>query len=198
MFFTRYQIMRDVWTDAETSRQLVEHFQGNLVLSRLELSVVALRSFYSRKRGFKYHGDREYALMGLLRQRVQVNPDHTEFEAFASLSLMADSDSLLERLICIQPKSRNQRWNEMDDAYGANLWDIYPSCQISGIGHGHPGQSNSQVQGSVEEQLRHTVIIDGLRGAQVRWKSFQRVYTVHRIAFIRKIAQFLLDWSTCK
>jgi hypothetical protein len=196
MFFTRYQIMRDVWTDAEASRQLVEHFQGNLILSRLELSVIALRSFYSRNRGFKYPGDREYALMGLLRQRVPVNPDHTEFEAFASLSLLADSDSLLERLFCIQPKSRNQRWDEMDDAYGAKLWDIYPSCQISGVGHGHPSQSKDQIQVAMNDQLRNTVIIDGLFGASVRWKSFQRVYTAHRISFIRNIAQFLLDWSS--
>jgi len=83
MFFTRYQMVRDIWTDAETSRQLVEHFQGSLELSRLELSVIALKSFYSRERGFRYAGDREYALMGLLRQRCIINPDYTEFEAFA-------------------------------------------------------------------------------------------------------------------
>jgi len=83
MFFTRYQIIRDIWTDQESSRQLVEHFQGSLTLTRLELSVVALKSFYSRERGFRYAGDREYALMGLLSQRPVVNPGHTEFEAFA-------------------------------------------------------------------------------------------------------------------
>jgi hypothetical protein len=83
MFFTRFQIVRSIWSDSETSRQLVDHFQGSLELSRLELSVIALKSFYSRERGFKYPGDREYALMGLLRQRVTPNPEYSEFEAFA-------------------------------------------------------------------------------------------------------------------
>jgi hypothetical protein len=83
MFFTRYQIVRDIWSDSDNSRQLVEHFQGSLELSRLELSVIALKSFYSRDLGVKYPGDREYALMGLLRQRPAVDPTHTEFEAFA-------------------------------------------------------------------------------------------------------------------
>src|SRR4051812_29122113 len=134
MRLTRYQILRDVWTDSQTSRQLVEHYEGNLLLSRLELSVIALETLYNRDRGPRFGGDREYALMGLLRNRVEANPDHTPFEAFASLSLMADSDRLLERLICIQPRTRDQEWSAMDDAYGAKLWDIYPTCQISGIG----------------------------------------------------------------
>jgi hypothetical protein len=195
MQFTRYQIMRDVWTDADTSRQLVEHFEGSLVLSRLELSIIALRTFYNRDRGPKFNGDREYALMGLLRQRVQVNPDHTPFEAFASLSLMADSDRLLERLICIQPKHRGQDWDVMEDWYGAKLWDIYPTCQISGIGHGlrYQGQALDDAKGI--DQLRHTVIIDGMRGAQVRWKSFERVAFTHRISLIRAIIRSAMDWS---
>jgi hypothetical protein len=173
----------------------VEHFQGNLILSRLELSVIALQSFYNRNRGFRYTADRQYALMGLLRQRVQVTPGHSEFEAFASLSLMADSDSLLERLICIQPNSRSDRWEEMDDAYGAKLWDIYPTCQISGLGHGHDYQSDNQVQQTSNDQLQHTFIIDGLRGASVRWKSFHRVYHLHRISLIRQIVKLLMEWS---
>jgi hypothetical protein len=195
MKFTRYQILRDVWTDADTSRQLVEHFEGSLRLSRLELSTIALRTFYNRDRGPKFNGDREYALMGLLRQRVLVNPDHTPFEAFASLSLMADSDRLLERLICIQPKTRGQEWDDMEDSYGAKLWDIYPSCQISGIGHGrrYQGQNRDDTKGV--DQLRHTVIIDGLRGAQVRWKSFQRVSFKHRRSLIRELVRITMDWS---
>lgn len=46
----------------------------------------------------------------------------------------------------------------MDDVYSACLWDIYPSTQISGIANDD------------------TVIIDGLRAANVRWKSFWPVY----------------------
>ena len=195
MFLTRYQILRDLWTDADTSRQLVEHYEGNLLLSRLELSVIALRSLYNRDRTTKYGGDREYALMGLMRQRVQVNPDHTSFEAFASLSLMVDSDRLLERLICIQPKTRKQEWHETEDSYGAKLWDIQPTCQISGIGHGLRYQGQAQDAARGVDQLRHTVIVDGLRGAQVRWKGFARVAFKHRVSLVRSPVKGLMDWS---
>jgi hypothetical protein len=195
MFLTRYQILRDVWTDPATSRQLVEHYEGSLQLSRLELSVIALQTFYNRDRGIKYGGDREYALMGLLRQRAEVNPDHTAFEAFAGLSLMADSDRLLERLICIQPMSRAQKWHETEDRYGAKLWDVYPTCQISGVGHGRAYQGQTRDAARGVDQLRNTVIIDGLRGAQVRWKGFARVAFKHRISLVRGLAKYMMDWS---
>ena len=65
---------------------------------------------------------------------------------------------LLERLICVLPRAPDQPWHSMDDAYSACLWDIYPSTQISGIANDD------------------TVIIDGLRAANVRWKSFWPVH----------------------
>jgi hypothetical protein len=109
---------------------------------------------------------------------------------------MADSDRLLERLICIQPKSRTQAWHDMEDWYGAKLWDIEPTCQISGIGHGlaYQGQTRDTAHGV--DQLRHTVIVDGLRGAQVRWKGFAYVAFRHRPSLIRTIVAYIMDWSS--
>ena len=72
-----------------------------------------------------------------------------------------DSDKLLERLICVLPRDHTQPWHSMDDAYGANLWDIYPDITVAGIGSDD------------------TVIIDGCHAANVRWKCFTPVaYTV--------------------
>jgi hypothetical protein len=95
--------------------------------------------------------------MGLLRLRPNVDSTDSAFQAFARLSLVNDSDMLLERLISTLPKDPSQHWSNMDDAFGAKLWDIYPTCQIAGIGQDD------------------TVIVDGLRGANVRWKSFETV-----------------------
>jgi hypothetical protein len=108
---------------------------------------------------------------------------------------MADNDRLLERLICIQPKTRDQDWNIMDDAYGCKLWDVHPSCQISGIGHGTKYQGYKHDAAKGIDQLRHTVIIDGLHGAQVRWKSFERVALRHGNSLVRSVITRLIAWS---
>jgi len=102
-------------------------------------------------------GDLPYALMGLLRQRPQIDESDSEFQAFARLSLANDSDMLLERLICMLPKDQNSSWLAMDDTWNANLWDIYPRCQVAGLGHDN------------------TVILDGAFGAAIRWKTFATV-----------------------
>lgn len=47
---------------------------------------------------------------------------------------MNDSDLLLERVICTLPKGPCQQWHEMGDVYGCSLWDIYPTCQVAGVG----------------------------------------------------------------
>ncbi|OCK93997.1 uncharacterized protein K441DRAFT_563805 [Cenococcum geophilum 1.58] len=180
LVLTRHQFMRDVWSDSHISRQLVEHFQNSLQLSRLQLSVIALQSFYARDRTLYYPADIEYALMGLLLCRVEATKNHTAFEVFASLSLLADSDAMLERMICLQPMKRNQPYHIMDDAYGAKLYDIYPSIQVSGIG----------------KELRNTVIIDGFRGAKVRWKSFAPVNSVKRLSIARRAAAMVMTNSS--
>jgi hypothetical protein len=86
----------------------------------------------------------------------------------------------------------------MEDAYGASLWDIYPTCQVSGIGHGHPVASAMQqsIQAQYDADLKDTVIVDGLKAAKVRWKSFAPVSTVKRPTIMRRILEAILSWSS--
>lgn len=68
-------------------------------------------------------GDMSYALMGLLRRRPMVDRTDSEFQALARLSLANDSDLLLERLICVLPKTLDKNWIKAEDAWDVNLWD---------------------------------------------------------------------------
>jgi hypothetical protein len=167
----------EVWTDASASRQLLDHYEGSLILSQLELVTIALSCLYSRKTTEYLPGDHSYALMGLLRVRPTVEPSDTAFQAFARLSLANDSNMLLERLMCTLPKIPEQLWSDMSDAWNVNLWDIYPKCQVAGVGH------------------NDTVIIDGLRGANVRWKSFARVKNLTRDTWGRLCLRSILHGS---
>lgn len=153
---SKNQFAGRVWnaSDATEARQLIDHYIGSLGLSRLELAVTALKCLYNRYTTEHLAGDRAYALMGLLRLRPQVDQTDTPFQAFARLSLANDSDKLVERYFCTLPVSMTQPWYTMDDAYNSRLWDIEPYCQVAGI---------------CDE---NTVILDGARGASIRWKSF--------------------------
>jgi hypothetical protein len=140
-------------------------------------------------------GDYSYALMGLLRVRPQIDPTDSAFQAFAryvsqerqshlallttcSLSLANGSDQLLERLICVLPKTPDQPWHSMDDAYNAKLWDILPQdVGIAGVGEDD------------------TIILDGCRAANVRWKSFTPVANARRDSWKRVIAKAMLRLS---
>lgn len=63
----------------------------------------------------------------------------------------------------------------MDDAYNAKLWDILPQdVGIAGVGEDD------------------SIILDGCRAANVRWKSFTQVAYVRRDAWKRLIAKILL------
>lgn len=86
------------------------------------------------------------------------------------MSLLNHADSLLERLICVQPLTPDQEWYDVSDAYDAKLWDIYPRCQISGVGH-----ADSNMSEDLKICVNDTVIVDGMRAAKVRWKSFAPV-----------------------
>jgi hypothetical protein len=66
----------------------------------------------------------------------------------------------------------------MDDAYDVSLWDIYPSCQTAGIGEDN------------------TIIVDGARGANVRWKSFASVHVRRQWSWTRMLFRFLLHTSS--
>jgi hypothetical protein len=94
------------------------------------------------------------------------------------LSLANNSDQLLERLICILPKDPNAPWHSLDDAYHAKLWDILPQeTSISGIGHDD------------------TVILDGCKAANVRWKSFAPVAHARVFSWKRWLSLNLLHVS---
>jgi hypothetical protein len=82
---SKNQFAGNVWSalDAEDSRQLVDHYLGNLELSRLELAVIALKCLYTRERAQYLPGDHSYALMGLLRLRPEIDRTDTQFQAFA-------------------------------------------------------------------------------------------------------------------
>ena len=146
-----------LWEDAPISRELIDHYEGSLILSSLELVTIALRCLHNRHKGSYLPGDMAYALMGLLRRRPIIVKTDTAFQAFARLSLANDNDLLLERLICILPTSSNQPWHDMEDQWGVSLWDVIPSTQVCGIAD------------------QDTVIIDGGYAAAIRWKAFAHV-----------------------
>ena len=167
-----------VWADAPVARQLIDHFEGSLILSPMELSTIALRCLYSRQKGDYLKGDMSYALMGLMRKRPTIVASDSAFQAFARLSLANDSDMLLERLICIQPKSQEQAWYDMDDQFGVSLSDIYPTTQICGIGEDD------------------TVLIDGAYAAAIRWKSFAHVATLVKDSWRRFFLRYAFRTSS--
>lgn len=161
-----------LWEDASISRELIDHYEGNLVLSSLELVTIALRCLHNRQKGFYLPGDMAYALMGLLRRRPTIVKNDTAFQAFARLSLANDNDLLLERLICILPSKPSQPWYEMEDQWGVSLWDVIPSTQVCGIAE------------------NDTVIIDGGYAAAIRWKAFAPVASLTRESWRRFFFRF--------
>jgi len=174
------------WDDAKAVRQLIDHFEGSLILTPLELVTIALDCLQDRLAQMKQEdasykgfapGDMSYALMGLLRRRPEINMEDTNFEAFARLSLANDSNMLLERLICMLPPNRDLPWHRIEDAWGVKLWDITPKCQVSGIGD------------------NQTVILDGAHGATIRWKSLAPVAFSRRKTFYRDAMKIALRGS---
>ncbi|OCL00677.1 uncharacterized protein K441DRAFT_531540, partial [Cenococcum geophilum 1.58] len=170
------QFAARVWKwDSLIARQLIDHYEGNLILNQLELVTVALECLRNRQTTEYLPGDHSYALMGLLRIRPKIDPTDSDFQAFARLSLANNSDQLLERVICVLPKDPNQPWYNMDDAYHAKLWDILPEMiSISGIGHDD------------------TIILDGCRAANVRWKSFSPVLVINIFSWKRWVSTKLI------
>lgn len=118
--------------------------------------------------------------MGLMRQRPRVDKTDSAFQEFARLSLANDSDRLMERMICLLPiaisskkihenqpiHNANPRgqprmhvadqhyWTNMNDYWGAKLWDMEPICQIAGMAN------------------NDTIILDGACGTTIHCKSF--------------------------
>lgn len=161
------------YEDAHQVRQLLDHFES-LQLSRLELSSIALSCFQERKSNYGYTGDVVYSLMGLFRSRPKVDTNDSEFEAFARLSMVNDSDKLLERLICMLPPSDGPEWHQMKDHWKAMLWDIEPHCQVAGI---------------VDDR---TITLDGAFAASIQWDSLGPVAFLKRHTMWRTFQKLLL------
>lgn len=107
------------------------------------------------------------------------------------MSLLNHADSLLERLICVQPLTPDQEWYDVSDAYDAKLWDIYPGCQISGVGH-----ADNNMGDDLKLAVNDTVIVDGMQAAKVRWKSFATVNFLKRPSFSRMFFGFMLQYAS--
>ncbi|KAL8650078.1 MAG: hypothetical protein Q9226_005296 [Calogaya cf. arnoldii] len=163
-----------VWEDDNIVGQLMDHYEGSVILSPLELMATALRCLERRHTTQYLPGDLSYSLMGLLRQRPNARKDDSAFQAFARLSLANDSNMLLERLICLLPPSPYEPWHCFQDHWDAALWDVYPCTQVCGIGE------------------NDTIILNGARAATIRWKSFKKVILRGNRTIVRRIAVIAL------
>ena len=162
------------WEDESIVGQLLDHYEGSVILSPLELVATALKCLGRRHTTQYLPGDLSYSLMGLLRQRPNARKDDSGFQAFARLSLANDSNMLLERLICLLSPTPYAPWYSFDDHWDASLWDVYPRTQICGIGD------------------NDTIILDGARAATIRWKSFKKVILSRNLTVMRRIAVIAL------
>jgi len=76
----------EVWDDPNTSMQMVQHYSGKTILSRLELIKITLECLKNRMEtgiGWHYPGDLSYVLMGFLRIRPPINKHDSSLQAFA-------------------------------------------------------------------------------------------------------------------
>jgi hypothetical protein len=72
--------------------------------------------------------------------------------------------------MCILPAHPAQHWSSVSDAYGVNVWDIYPACQIAGV------------------CSDDTVLVDGAFGATIHWDKFQKVANTRRKRSWKRLA----------
>lgn len=73
-----------------------------------------------------------------------------------------------------QQKKRRHYWTNLNDYWGANLWDIEPLCQVAGIGQDE------------------TVILDGAFAATIKWDKFERVAITTRETWSRMLARYFV------
>ncbi|KAI0424597.1 hypothetical protein F5Y09DRAFT_323956 [Xylaria sp. FL1042] len=163
--------------DATLVRQLVDHFEASQQLTLTELLTIGLECLINRDTKSFMPADRVYALMTLVRRRPIPSKDDTLFEAFAKLSLLNDSNSLLERLICTLPACRGAPWHTLKDFWGVKLWDIEPAVQVSAI---------------ASDQ---TVVLDGAFGASINWGELTQVGFLKRETILRSLSSFFVRFA---
>lgn len=183
---SKLEITDEVWNDGDPAdgdnqptRLLAEHYSGVLNLGRLELFATALEALSNKERSNFTVADRAYALMGLLHNRIQINKGEGLFLALARLSLVNDSDRLVERMVCMFPNPEADKENLFlslvkPDQFDTQLWDIEPLCQIAGVGD--DGQ----------------VILDNCRGVSIRWKAFPQMRYKRSASFRRWFAEMVI------
>uniref|UniRef100_A0A0B7KGH8 Uncharacterized protein n=3 Tax=Bionectria ochroleuca TaxID=29856 RepID=A0A0B7KGH8_BIOOC len=100
------------WDDAESVKELVNHYEGSAILPPTQLISIALECFARRKTDQFSQGDIAYAVMGLFpdSQRPVVNQNDSGFRAFARLALAVEGSSLLTRLLCLAPAQPGAQW----------------------------------------------------------------------------------------
>lgn len=193
------------WGDAEIARQLIDHYDSTLPLSRLELVVLGLECLLGRVKGTTmfFQGDLSYALMGLLRQRPHIEPTDSAFQAFARLSLANDSDQLLERMICLLPVDLDSGNAESGSIGGQKMManGQTDSLQTHDKRHYWAKMSDHwdaklwdvepvcQVAGIAAND---TVILDGAYGATIHWDSFERIAITTRETPSRALTRWLV------
>jgi hypothetical protein len=141
------------WDDAESVKELVDHYEGSAILTPLQLFFTSLECFARRHTAHFSSGDIAYAIMGLLpdRQRPAVNHKDSGFRAFARLTLATEGTSVLERLMCLAPSTSKAPWFDTSDRWGAKARDIHPSSRV------------------VEVAEDDALVVDGLVGATIQW-----------------------------
>lgn len=152
--------------DGDKVRELVDHFESTVHLTQIELLTLGLECLRGRERNPYSPADMVYALMTMARRRPVQRKGQTLFEAFAQLSLLNDSNMLLERLMCVLPPG-DCGWDAVQDSWGVRLWDIFPTCQVSGIAGGGADQ---------------TVLIDGAYGASIEWSTYPFVLAISLVS----------------
>lgn len=181
----------DTHEDAIT--HLVNHYTNRTKLSELQLFTLAVQALAQLTSGRDTKGESTvelaYAAMGLLAYRLTPDDDEDVFQAVARLSLVNDSNQLLERLLCLWPGyGESQQTPEAKekyavassdtllrniadrDQYSVHLWDINPLCDVVGIGN---------------DKFTPTVITDRCRGIPIRWKRFPRMRYVQDLTSFR-------------
>ncbi|KAG2130242.1 hypothetical protein DEU56DRAFT_973459, partial [Suillus clintonianus] len=122
-----------------------------------------------------YPAERVYALMGFFEHRILPNHMEDELTALARLSMANDNDRIIERMISMLPSTITERacWYADNDVYHANLWDIIPEFQVSGV------------------TKSGALVADGCRAAAIRWKDFPEVVCATSYSQTKQIASFI-------
>ena len=182
---------------------LLDHYTNRTKLSDLQLFTFAVQALAQLESGDAEgytKKDLAYAAMGLMEYRITPYESDSVFQAISRLSLVNDSDRLLERLLCMFPYPSEPVFHAQGitsdvfannaellgkvadrDQYGTHLWDIHPLCDVVGV---------------AAEKLAPTVIINRCRGIPIRWKDFPKLkYTKNRSGFKAMMSKTVLYFA---